>query len=395
VHWKEDLQLPGVSTRFPSLDELVQVNVVAFLSHQHTHAADDRERDCAHRPEVARSSGLDVRPCEQEDLMTERLEVSYVLPVRWTSDHGLAELARYLAQVSTLVREVIVVDGSPTELRHAHRAAIDESVRVLPPEPWPGGNGKVAGVMTGVRVAACDRIILADDDVRYGADELRTVADRLADADLVRPQNVFTELPWHARWDTGRSLVNRSLSADYPGTFGIRRSSLLAAGGYAGDVLFENLELIRTIRAVGGRERIADDVFVARRPPSAAQFWSQRVRQAYDDFGQPLRLLLELSLLPLIVCAVRRPVAGVGLATVVLALAEHGRRRHGGRAHFARSAAVWALPWVAERAVCVWLALAARATGGVWYAGNRLVRAAHSESSIRRRLAGRAPQQSS
>jgi hypothetical protein len=321
--------------------------------------------------------------------MTERLQVSYVLPVRWTSDQGFDELAGYLETVSSLVAEVIVVDGSPTDLWHAHRAALDGSVRILQPQPWPGGNGKVAGVMTGVRAARHDCVILADDDVRYGPDELRRVAERLANADLVRPQNVFTELPWHARWDTGRSLLNRALSADYPGTFGVRRHSLLAAGGYAGDVLFENLEMIRTIRAVAGREVVAADVFVPRRPPSAGHFWSQRVRQAYDDFGQPLRLLLELSLLPLIVCAARRPLIGIGLATTVLALAERGRRRHGGRARYTRWAAVWALPWVAERSVCVWLALAVRATGGVRYSGNRIKNAAHSQSAIRRRLATR------
>jgi hypothetical protein len=319
--------------------------------------------------------------------MTDRLAVSYVLPVRWTSDEGLDELADYLRGLTGWADEVIVVDGSAQNLWDAHRAAFAGSVRLLQPAPWPGGNGKVAGVMTGVRAAVHDDIILADDDVRYGTFELAAVAARLAEADLVRPQNVFTEWPWHARWDTGRSLLNRAVSEDFPGTFGVRRSLLLAAGGYAGDVLFENLELIRTIRAAGGREVIADDIFVLRRPPTAAHFWSQRIRQAYDDFAQPGRLTFELSLLPLMVWAWRRPVIGIVFAVVVLALAEHGRGRCGGRKHFPRSAALWALPWTVERSVCVWLALAARVTGGVHYAGSRLVAAAHSEGAIRRRLA--------
>jgi hypothetical protein len=323
--------------------------------------------------------------------MTDRLPISYVLPVRWSDDAGrLDELAAYLTALNRMVDEVIVVDGSPDALFAGHRAALGEAVRLLPPEPWPGGNGKVAGVMTGVRAAEHDEVILADDDVRYGPRELALVAERLRGADLVRPQNIFAELPWHARWDTGRSLINRAVAADYPGTFGVRRSTLLAADGYAGDVLFENLELIRTIRAAGGREVVADDVFVPRRPPSARHFWAQRVRQAYDDLAQPGRLALELALLPATLAALRRPLAGIGLVAAVLATAERGRRRHGGRSRYPAWAALWALPWVLERAVCVWLAVLARARGGVRYAGNRLVEAAHSEAAIRRRLQARA-----
>src|SRR3712207_6849145 len=50
-------------------------------------------------------------------------------------------------------------------------------------------------------------------------------------------------------------------------------------------------------------------VLVRRLPPSAGHFLGQRVRQAYDDFAQPLRLTAELSILPLVLlaCALRRP----------------------------------------------------------------------------------------
>jgi hypothetical protein len=318
------------------------------------------------------------------------IATTYVLPMRWVDDLGLQELADYVNRVSRLVAEVIVVDGSPPERVDAHRDAFADVVRVLTPQPYSGGNGKVAGVLTGIREASEELVTIADDDVRYGADELAVLMRRLSTADLVRPQNVFSGWSWHARWDTGRSLINRAFGGDYPGTFGVRRSTLLAAGGYANDVLFENLELIRTIRAAGGREVVADDVFVPRLPPSANHFWSQRVRQAYDDFAQPGRLAVELALLPLIAGGVRYPAFGVALASAVVAVAEVGRRRRGGKAHYSRFAALWALPWVAERSLCVWLAVGARAHGGVMYAGSRLFEAAHSEATIRRRLAARA-----
>ncbi len=115
------------------------------------------------------------------------------------------------------------------------------------------------------------------------------MARLLAEADLVRPQNYFDPLPWHARWDTARILCNRAFGSDFPGTLGVRSSFLRSIGGYDGDVLFENLELIRTVTAAGGRVIDAPDLFVRRRPPTVARFLEQRPRQAYDDWAQPLR----------------------------------------------------------------------------------------------------------
>jgi hypothetical protein len=305
----------------------------------------------------------------------ERLDGQYVLPLRWSDDRGLDELTDYLRMLATLI-PVTVVDGSPAPRFEAHAARWAGLVEHLRPDPWPGRNGKVAGVMTGVRRAVADRLVVADDDVRYGADELRRVLALLDEADLVRPQNYFATLPWHARWDTARTLVNRAVGSDYPGTFALRRSTLLSAGGYDGDVLFENLELIRTIRAAGGLELRADDLHVARMPPTARHFLGQRVRQAYDSLAQPGRLAVELALLPAVLLAVRRPRVAAGLTATVLLVAERGRRRAGGSAVFPPSTVLLAPAWVLERAVCSWLALARRATGGMPYAGGKLVRAA-------------------
>jgi len=36
----------------------------------------------------------------------------------------------------------------------------------------------------------------------------------LAGADLVGPQNFFDPLPWHARWDSARTLLNRASGGD-------------------------------------------------------------------------------------------------------------------------------------------------------------------------------------
>ncbi|MCU1509437.1 MAG: hypothetical protein JWQ12_1702 [Glaciihabitans sp.] len=310
-----------------------------------------------------------------------RLSVEYILPLRWNNDDDLLGLAVYLEQLIGEV-DVTVVDGSPEPLRSTHARVLPAGVRIITPDWSLGSNGKAAAVLTAAPLCRHDRVIIADDDVRYTAEGLADVALRLESADLVRPQNYFSTLPWHARWDTGRTLLNRAFSSDFPGTLGVRTSRL--AAGYDGDVLFENLELIRTVTAAGGIESRADDLYIARRAPTIRAFLSQRVRQAYDSFAQPARLAVELSIVPLVFWASRRPARTLVMAAAIVAVAEKGRRRAGGSAVFPASTALWAPLWVLERGVCAWLALAARARGGVLYRGNRMRRAANSTRSLAR-----------
>jgi hypothetical protein len=335
-----------------------------------------------------------------------RHAAEYVLPLKRhdLSDRaGLAELTAYLERLSALVEDVTVVDGSAPALFAAHAAAWQPMLRqgrlrhLAPDRPAPGpggapppGNGKVDGVVTGVRHARHRRVVLADDDVRYDAGTLAGLLDRLAGTHLVRPQNVLRPPVWHARWDTARSLVNRAAGHDHPGTYALDRNLFLATGGYARDVLFENLELERTVRAAGGRVADAPDLYVTRLPPSTRRFLEQRPRQAYDSLAQPGRMLVELALLPGLVTAARRSVwAPLAAAAAAVAVAETGRRRHGGRAAFPATAALWAPAWACERAVCAWVALAARAGGGMPYCGRRLRTAAHAEKRLRAAVAAR------
>ena len=318
-------------------------------------------------------------------------DVDYVLPLRWTTDEGLGELTAYLRELSRYAR-VIVVDGSPPDLFEHHRQQWAGLVTHVPPQPDGFLNGKVTGVHTGLRLATAERVVIADDDVRYDAESLRRTVALLDTADLVGPQNVFDPMPWHAAWDTSRSLLNRAVAADYPGTFAVRRSTFLRMGGYSGDVLFENLELMRTVRANGGTVARPRDIYVARLPPSQEHFLGQRVRQAFDDLAQPWRLATFLPVLPAALSGRRgRRAVGVGLVGSVL-LAEVGRRRAGGSKRFPRRTVLFAPAWVLERSVCVWLALGQRVfLGGVRYAGQRLPTAASSPRDLRLRRAGTSP----
>jgi hypothetical protein len=315
--------------------------------------------------------------------------LSYVLPLRSRpGDVGAHELTEYLSWLSERV-ELLIVDGSEQAEFLTHRrlwAAF--ATHVSPADDIRCANGKVRGVLTGLRLATRELVIIADDDIRYDDDGLRRMAGLLAGADLVRPQNYFEPLPWHARWDTARILLNRAVGSDFPGTLGVRRSFLASLGGYDGDVLFENLELIRTVKAGGGR--IADDptLFIRRRPPTFARFLEQRPRQAYDDWAQPLRFAFFLAVAPTILALARRRPRGLllagGAATLVAGV---GRARNGGREVFDRASPLFAPLWVGERAALAWVALIRRLVGrGSPYAGAIIERAANPPRVLRRRL---------
>ena len=331
-----------------------------------------------------------------DDNRGRRPGLSYVLPLRRWEDEPLGDLVEYLESLAEEPGvEVLVVDGSPEALFARHRAAWGAFVTHMPVRrDSAGGYDKVNGVLTGIRAARSEHVVIADDDVRYSGTALREMARRLEHADLVRPQNYFDPLPWHARWDTARTLINRSVAYDFPGTLGVRRSTLLGAGGYDANVLFENLELIRTVEVAGGVVCNSRDLYVRRLPPSAAHFWSQRIRQAYDSFAQPARLAIELSLLPWATRAVvRRRFASLAVgAAAAVGMAEAGRRRAGGTTVFPASCSLFAPAWTTERAVCIWLAVWSRLRhGGMPYAGTTLVKAANSPRTLRRRLGAGVP----
>ena len=330
-------------------------------------------------------------------------DVTYVLPLRRDrfDERATAELSRYLARLLPRA-EVVVADGSPAEVRARHAASWPDGTRtVAVPAPPPGCNGKVVGVLAALAAVSTPAVVLADDDVRWDAATLDEALAALDDADLVVPQNVFDPAPWHARWDTARSLVNRALGHDWSGTVVLRRDAL-GPEGYDARVLFENLELERTALARGGRVVHRPDLFVDRRPPGVRTFLEQRVRQAYDSFAQPARLTAELALAPVLAACVAgaarsdgaRRAAWTVVVVIVLGsaalVAEVGRRAAGGAAAWPPTAALWAPAWLLERAACAWVALGWRLRGGVPYRGTRIRRAAHSLEELRA-ASGEAP----
>ncbi len=306
---------------------------------------------------------------------------SYILPIRSNSIvSGLDDLDEYLKRIGDCC-ELIIVDGSPPHVFAAHHDAWSRyGMHVRPDAGRVTPMGKVGGVLTGVARASHSRVVLADDDVRFGP-ELTRLVSLLDEATVVRPQNYFWPLPWHAAWDSSRALLNRLTGGDWPGTLALQRDALIDAGGYAGDVMFENFELVQTLTAAGGTELVAYDLYVRRLPPTVSRFLSQRVRQAYDELSRPSRLLPSLAILPMAVVAFLRgrwqrlAWQATTISLAAIAGAEMGRRKAGARRYFPMRCSLLAPLWVCERALCSWAALIAWTRGGVRYGDVRLRKA--------------------
>ena len=304
---------------------------------------------------------------------------------------GFRDYFRMLAAAGC---DVLVVDGSPREVFDAHAEAWRGACAHAPVDPqYKYLNGKVNGIHTGVALAARERIILADDDIRYTPDDVRRMARLLDSFEMVRPQNYLSPLPVWARTEAARMLLNRAWIAegDYPGTLGVRRGAMRRLGHYDGDVLFDNEEIVRHFRAHGARIAYARDFFILKRPPSFRKWVEQRPRQAYEDFVMRAKTLFFAALLPavaLVWAAAGRRWALATAAAVACGAALLAARGLGDGAarFFPPRLCLYAPLWVAERVLSTYWAfywrvarggypfgdkLLAKGTGRAWRAGVR------------------------
>ena len=232
---------------------------------------------------------------------------TYLLPIRRSAfdETEAREFVGYFETIRGVGCELIVVDGSPEEVFAQHAALWSPVVRHERVDRRFGYmNDKVNGIHTGVEIATCEKIILADDDIRYTAGDVERMVQLLDEYEMVRPQNFLSPLPWWARMESARMLINRATlrTADYPGTCAFRRSTMLRVGHYDGDVLFDNEEIVRHFAASGATINYAVDFFVQKRPPHYRKWLEQRPRQAYEDFGLRAKTAFFL-LLPFLVLA--------------------------------------------------------------------------------------------
>jgi hypothetical protein len=288
-------------------------------------------------------------------------DCTYLLPIRrGMFNRAEAEAMRsYLATVQPAVSEILVVDGSPDDVFAAHDEAWSGICRHERVDRQFGFlNDKVNGIQTGVRLAETNRIILADDDIRYSPDQIGQVARLLEKFDVVRPQNYFGAVTtWWAKTEAARMLINRATLriADYPGTCAFRRDTMLAVADYDGDVLFDNEELIRHLARSGARIAYGSDLFIQKDPPKFRKWIEQRPRQAYEDFGLRTKTVL-FAALPLLLISIfivfgflAALLVLAGLTILSITLSTLGWFRGAARSFFPFRICLFAPLWVFER----------------------------------------------
>ncbi len=314
----------------------------------------------------------------------ENLRCTYLLPIRRTSARReeMEDFAQYFGALAEAGCEVLVVDGSSPDVFNEHNTAWRDLCRHVKVDPkYAYLNGKVNGIHTGVDLAGCEKILLADDDIRYTSADIARACDLLDEHEMVRPQNYLSPLPWWGRTETARMLINRALlrTGDYPGTCAFRRSTCLRVGHYDGDVLFDNEEIVRHFVVQGADVCYALDLFILKRPPTFRKWMEQRPRQAYEDFAMRAKTVLFMSLLPLVIAlglawgarAALLFTLFVSVSAMLIAL--RGLWRDKAYRFFPFPVILYAPLWVLERSVSTYGALYWRAAHGGYPFGDRLL----------------------
>lgn len=310
---------------------------------------------------------------------------TYLLPIRRSAfDEAEAQdFASYFRSLAEAGCEVIVVDGSPDGVFARHRSlwaamcrheAVDRRFGYM--------NDKVNGIHTGVELASCEKIVLADDDIRYTADGIEKMIALLEEFEMVRPQNFLAPLPWWARLESARMLINRATlqTGDYPGTCAFRRSIMLRLGHYDGDVLFDNEEIVRHFARFGASIHYGIDLFVQKRPPTFRKWKEQRPRQAYEDFGLRAKTALFLAL-PVLLLLSAMAAGGLGIVFSVLllsvcaiALACAGSARGEASEYIPPWTCLYAPLWIGERSFSTYWAVYWYLRHGGYPFGDKLLR---------------------
>jgi hypothetical protein len=334
------------------------------------------------------------------------LNVTYLLPIRRTvfRVNEAAELLEYLSILNEAGCETVVVDGSPPDVFAQHHRAWANVCRHEPVDRrYKFLNDKVNGIHTGVALATHEKIILADDDIRYTKIDIEQICMLLDEFEVVRPQNYLVRdvasprphlyplpegeedakrevraIPWWAKMEAARMLINRATlrNADYPGTCAFRKATMLRSGEYDGDVLFDNEEIVRHFARHNARICYANNFFVRKRPPTFRKWLEQRPRQAYEDFGLRFKTFLFASLLPIaIILALINPrwlaiFFALG-GSILLALG--GWLRGSARNYFPFHVCLFAPLWIVERSLSTYWAFYWLMTRGGYPFGDRVL----------------------
>ena len=288
---------------------------------------------------------------------------SYVVAIERSGGAAddLAPFAQYLSNLGVNGCEVIVVDGSPREQFEANRSFLCWVARHVAPRVQHRHACGIDPVQAAIDFAAQEKVIVADEAVRYGAGDVDQICDLLELHEVVVPQDYLDPLPWWGGIEAGRILVHRGIEPTGDGgTFGIRRSAVRGLRSLELS-MEEPEEPLRRLGMRGAEVFSAHDVFVRREPPLLDDWLRSRSRSADAELAMPMRSAIFFALIPmalLLAIIGGLDLAGgyasaIGLASLVLAI----RGRSGAGAFFPLRACLYAPVWVLERSISVYWAL--------------------------------------
>ncbi|HVG23521.1 MAG TPA: hypothetical protein VND45_05160 [Thermoanaerobaculia bacterium] len=284
---------------------------------------------------------------------------SYVVLVESaTASAGeLRELASYFSTLAVAGCDVVILDPAP-------RLQFELNDRVL---RWVGRHiavraehrGSVDVIRAASTNAACEKVIVAAEDIRYTPEAIGQLCDLLDVHEVVEPQDYLDPMPWWGGIEAGRMLIHRGIEPqpDHGATFGFRRSAIRALHALPASTDTQ----VRRLASVGAEVYPAADVFVRREPSPLGEWMSSRVRSAGEDFALPVKTAFFLSLVPLLLLLSYLEPRFAGVYAGVIAFVAVGlaaRGRSGAAAmHFPLRACLFAPLWVLERSVSVYWAL--------------------------------------
>lgn len=283
-----------------------------------------------------------------------------VLQSASASTTDLRELASYLSMLGVAGCDVVILDPAPRHEFELHARVLRWVGRhaMLRAEARGGG---VDIVRAAISAAACEKVIVAADDVRYTPEAVAQMCDLLEMHEVVQPQDYLESDPWWGGIEAGRILLHRGIEPqpDHAATFGFRRTAVrsLRILGPAAPADGQ----VRRLAAVGAEVHPAPHVFVRREPGPLAEWLASRPRMAGSDFILPIKTAFFLSLLPfflLLAVVGGAEIAGgyagvIAFGSVVLAM----RGRSGASMFFPLRACLFAPVWVLERSLSVYWAL--------------------------------------
>ena len=279
----------------------------------------------------------------------------------------LRDLAAYLTEITISDFEVVVIDASQQPDLDDNRQVLRWVSRHLAARPQHfTAFGAMDPIRAALDVASCEKVIVADANVRYDRESLDQLALLLELHEVVEPQDYFDPLPWWGGIEAGRILVHRSVASvpDHGVTFGFQKRAIrgLRSLDHAND------HCVRRLASQGAEVFSAVRLFVRRVPPALSQWLRSLPRQAEQEFAIPAKAAMFFMLVPIVISlalVAGAPIAGwfLGIiAFVTIGLAVRGRI--GASRFFPLRACLFAPLWILQRSLSVYWALVWRFSGG-------------------------------